>query len=65
MDNLKINNIMIIVTLTKENYIEKEVNIPKGVIKEKVYDYQDFAPYFKYYYISKKGKKKLCKIKWI
>jgi hypothetical protein len=56
---------MITVTLTKENYIEKEVNVPEGVIKEKVYDYQDPAPYFKYYYISKKGSRKPCKIKWV
>ena len=56
---------MITVTLTKENYITKEVNIPEGVIKEEIYDYQDPAPYYKYYYISKKGNRKPCKIKWV
>ena len=44
---------------------EKEVYIPKGVIKEKTYDYQDQKPYYKYYYISKKGNKKECKVKWV
>jgi hypothetical protein len=42
-----------------------EIEIPEGVIKEKVYDYQDPAPYDKYFYISKKGNKKECKIKWV
>lgn len=42
-----------------------EVEIPEGVIKEKVYDCQDPEPYYKYFYINKKGNKKECKIKWI
>ncbi len=42
-----------------------EVEIPLEVVKEKAYDYQDSAPYFKYYYVSKKGNKKECKIKWV
>lgn len=53
------------VKLTKEDYITKEVYIPEGVTKEKVYDYQDPEPYYKYYYMSKKGNKKECKIKWV
>lgn len=46
------------------NYETQEVYIPKGVIKEFIYDYQDAKGYYKYYYISKKGKKKECKIQW-
>lgn len=53
------------VILKVDNYIRKEVFIPEGVIKEEVYDYQDPAPYYKYYYTSKKGNKKECKIKLV
>ena len=56
---------MMTVKLTKENYITKEVDIPEGVVKEKVYDYQDPYPYYKYFYISKKGNRKECKIEWV
>ena len=56
---------MITVKLTKENDITKEVDIPEGVVKEKVYDYQDPYPYYKYFYISKKGNRKECKIEWV
>jgi hypothetical protein len=42
-----------------------EIEIPEGVTKEKVYDYQDPAPYYKYFYITKKGNKKECKVKWV
>lgn len=55
------------VKLKKEIFtgVIREIELPEGVIKEKVYDYQDPAPYYKYYYISKKGKTKECKIKWV
>lgn len=41
-----------------------EIEIPEGVFKETVYDYQDSSPYHVYYYINKKGIKKKCEIKW-
>ena len=43
----------------------EEVEIPEGVTKEKIYDYQDPAPYYKYFYTSKKGIRKECEIKWV
>lgn len=55
------------VKLKKEIFsgIIDEVFIPFGCFKEKIFDNQDTKPYFKYFYISKKGIKKECKIKWI
>lgn len=55
------------VKLRKEIFtgIIEEVEIPDGVTKEKIYDYQDPAPYYKYFYMSKKGIRKECEIKWV
>jgi len=44
---------------------ERVIEVPEGCFKELTYDYQDSKPYYKYFYISKKGKKKECKIKYV
>jgi|GEM_PF-4384032 len=58
---------MKVVKLKKERCPDKiiEIEIPISVFKEEIYDYQDSTPYYKYYYINKKGNKKECKIKYL
>lgn len=46
-------------------YEPKEIEIPEGVTKEWVEDYQDNRGYWKYFYINKKGNKKECKVEWV
>lgn len=43
----------------------EEVYVPEGCYKEKIEDYQDPKPYYKYYYTSKSGNKKECNIEWV
>lgn len=43
----------------------EEIDVPEGCYKEKIEDYQDHAPYYKYFYTSKSGKTKECKIEWV
>jgi len=45
--------------------IISEIEVPEGVFKEEVTDYQDTKPYYKYFYINKKGNKKECEVKYI
>lgn len=47
------------------NFDILEVEVPENVIREWVNDYQDTKGYWKYFYISKKGKKKECEINWV
>jgi len=42
-----------------------EVDVPNGCFKERVFDYQDPEPYYKYFYINKHGVKKECNIKFV
>ena len=57
---------VITVTLHKNlNYNTEEIDIPEGVIKIKVEDYQDSSPYYRYCYYDKNRELKECKIKWV
>jgi len=41
----------------------EEISVPEGCFKEKVSDYQDPEPYYKYYFMSNNQKIE-CKIVW-